>query len=149
MPARRVRVPLVDQVVTIFERGENIEDLRGHLHDDLVRAHALLEQITPASLVLLNEVYSSTSPDDALTLGRDLLTRLDRSGARAACVTFLDELSRLSPTTVSMVAGVDRDDPTRRTFRIERRPADGLAYARALARQHHLTAEDLDRRLAR
>ncbi|WP_347353711.1 hypothetical protein [Intrasporangium sp.] len=149
VPARQARIPLVDQVVTIFERGENIEDLRGHLHDDLVRAHALLAQLTPAGLVLLNEVYSSTSPDDALTLGRDLLGRLERSGARSVCVTFLDELSRLSPTTVSMVAGVDPADPTRRTYRIERRPADGLAYARALARQHQLTPEDLDRRLTR
>lgn len=149
VPARRASIPLTDQIFTIFERGENLENLRGHLHDDLSRAHTLLQQLTPHSLVLLNEVYSSTSPDDALALAQDLLSRLEESRARTVCVTFLDELSHHSPTTVSMVAGVDTDAPTRRTYRIERRPADGLAYARALARQHGLTGDDLRRRLTR
>lgn len=149
VPARTARIPLVDQVFTIFDRGENVEDQRGHLHDDLVRAQALLQQITTGSLVLLNEVYSSTTPDDARGLGKDLLTRLEHSGARTVAVTFLDELSRHSPTTVSLVAGVDPGDPTRRTYRLRRRPADGLAYARALAQQHALAPDDLRRRLAR
>ena len=148
VPARYARIPLVDRVFTIFERGENVTDLRGHLRDDLTRAHRLLEQLTEASLVLLNEVYSSTSSDDARALGHDLLTRLEASGARSVCVTFLDELSRHSATTVSMVAGVHPHDQTRRTYRIERRAADGLAYARALAEQHGLTAETLSRRLS-
>ncbi|MDN5767630.1 MAG: hypothetical protein L0H96_10165 [Humibacillus sp.] len=147
VPAASTRLPLVDRVVTIFERGENLDDLRGHLRDDLIRAHGILEHLTDASLVLLNEVYSSTSSDDALALGQDLLTRLEASGARSVCVTFLDELSHHSVTTVSMVAGVHPDDPTRRTYRVERRRADGLAYARALAQQHGLTAEALLRRL--
>ncbi len=149
VPAASVTVPLADQVFTIFERGANLDDLRGHLHDDLVRAHELLGRLTGRSLVLLNEVYSSTSPDDALALARDLLTRLEESGARTACVTFLDELSDRSPATVSMVAGVDPDDATLRTYRVERRPADGLAYARALARRHGLTPGELHRRLVR
>lgn len=149
VPAAAASVPLADQVFTIFERGENLADLRGHLHDDLTRAHELLENVTPESLVLLNEVYSSTTPDDALVLARDLLGRLGIAGARTVCVTFLDELTRLSPTTVSMVAGVDPVAPSRRTYRLERRAADGQAYARALAQQHRLTGEDLRRRLAR
>lgn len=149
VPTRTARIPLVEQIFTLFERGENLEDLRGHLHDDLTRAHTLLEHLTERSLVLLNEVYSSTSPDDALSLGQDLLTRLEESGARSVCVTFLDELSHHSPTTVSIVAGVDAHDRTRRTYRLERRAADGLAYTRALAQLHHLTAQDLHRRLAR
>lgn len=149
VPASHARIPLVDQVFTIFERGENLNDLRGHLHDDLTRAHEILEQLTDASFVLLNEVYSSTSSDDALALGQELLTRLDASGARSVCVTFLDTLSHHSTTTVSLVAGVHPDDPARRTYRIERRSADGLAYARALAQKHGLTAETLGSRLSR
>ena len=65
------------------------------------------------------------------------------------CVTFLDTLSHHSTTTVSLVAGVHPDDPARRTYRIERRSADGLAYARALAQKHGLTAETLGSRLSR
>jgi len=149
VPARQARLPLVDQVFTVFERGENLNDMRGHLQDDLVRARKVVDQATEASLVLLNEAFASTSPDDALHLASDLLTRIDRLGARCVCVTFLDELSRLTPDTVSLVAGVDPATPTRRTYVVTRRPADGLAYAHALAQQHGLTREDLARRLHR
>ena len=149
VPARRARLPLLDEVLTIFERGENLADQRGHLQDDLHRARDLLDRAGPASLVLLNEVFASTTLDDSLFLARDFLHRLGATGARCVCVTFLDELAALTPTTVSMVAGVDPDDPTRRTYRVERRPADGLAYAHALAEQHGLTRAALARRLPR
>ena len=40
-----------------------------------------------------------------------------------------------------MVSAVVADDPTRRTFKIERRPADGKSYGMTLARKHGLTYE--------
>lgn len=149
VPARRATMPLVDQVFTVFERGENLDDLRGHLQDDLIRARRVADQTTADSLVVLNEAFASTSPEDALLVAGEFLARLARRGARCVCVTFLDELSRLTPDTVSLVAGVDPATPTRRTFEVTPRPADGLAYAHALAALHRLTGEDLVERLRR
>jgi hypothetical protein len=47
------------------------------------------------------------------------------------------------------MSSVDPDDPVRRTYRIERKPADGLAYAAALADKYGLSYESLRRRIAR
>jgi len=49
--------------------------------------------------------------------------------------------------TVSMVAMVDPEEPTTRTFKVVRRPADGLAYALSLAQKHGLTYEQIMERL--
>jgi len=149
VPARQATIPSTDRIFTLFERGENLDDQRGHLHDDLVRARHIVTHAGPDSLVLLNEVFSSTSLEDAVFLGGEVLTRLRRKGPRCVCVTFLDELTTLSDDTVSMVAEVDAADPILRTFEIVRRPADGLAYADALADKHRLSYQALTERLGR
>ncbi len=55
--------------------------------------------------------------------------RLMELGALAVYVTFIDELSRLGASVVSMVSTVVPDDPAERTFKIERMLADGRAWS--------------------
>jgi DNA mismatch repair protein MutS len=146
VPARRARVGLHDRLLTHFERQERIATLRGKLEDELMRVHALLEQATPDSVVFLNETFSSTTLQDARELGTAVLERLERVGARAVFVTFVDELASVGRATVSMVATVAPDDPTVRTFKVVRRPPDGLAHAVALAERYGLTYESIQAR---
>lgn len=148
VPARSARLALCDQIFTHFEREEHIEDLRGKLEDDLVRIRSILERATPRSIVLLNEIFSSTTFADALLLGTRVLQRLIELGALCICVTFVEEWSRLGPETVSMVSCVDPSNPARRTFRVERRQADGKAYALSIAESYGLTYDAVAKRLS-
>jgi len=63
------------------------------------------------------------------------------------CVTFIDEVTSFSEKIVSMVAAVDPQDHTLRTYKIERRLADGRAYALSLAKKYQLTYDCLKKRL--
>lgn len=139
VPAREASLFLFDRVLTHFERVERVETLRGKLHDDLVRLRDVLDAATSDSIVVLNEIFSSATSADALLLGRRVLARISALDALGVCVTFLDELSTFDEKTVSLVAGIDPTDATVRTFRLERRPADGLAYALAIAGKHRVT----------
>ena len=148
LPGRDVTLLLCDRVFTHFERPENLQDLVGKLHDDLLRIHSILDKATPRSVVILNEIFTSTTMQDALFLSKEILSRLMQLDAVSVCVTFLEQLSTLGPATVSMVSTVRPEDPATRTFKVVRQQADGRAYALAIAERYGLTYDQLKGRLA-
>jgi DNA mismatch repair protein MutS len=145
VPAGEARLMLCDQLLTHFERQERLEDPRGRLEDDLERVGQILGRATARSVVILNETFGSASLQDGRKLGQAVVERLIDRGVIGVYVTFIEELASLGPATVSMVSQVDPSDPARRTFRVVRQPADGLAYAMALAERHGLTYSQLKR----
>jgi DNA mismatch repair protein MutS len=149
VPGTRARLFLADRVLSHFGREESLTDMRGRLEDDLVRMREILSQASSASVVILNEIFFSTTLRDATVLSRAILGVLSELDAFSVCVTFVDELASFDRKTVSMVAGVDALDPTVRTFKLERRQADGRAYAVVLAERYGLTHDRVKERLAR
>ncbi len=143
VPGREVRLFLCDQIFSHFERAEDLDTLTGKLQEELDRLKADLDQATPNSVLILNEVFNSTTAQDALFLSRQVLDQVADLDALCICVTFLDELASMNKKTVSMVSTVIPDDPATRTYKIVRRPADGRAYAHALAVKYGLTFDRL------
>jgi hypothetical protein len=148
VPGKTARLFLFDTIFTHFDREESLADGAGKLEDELVRIRAVLERATPRSIVILNEMFTSTTVDDATFIGTYVLRRIVELGALCVCVTFIDAFASLSPSTVSMMSTVDDADATRRTFWIVRKPADGLAYAAAIAAKHRLEYSTIKGRLA-
>lgn len=146
VPGRSARLWHFDQLFTHFEREEDLRTLRSKLEDDLTRIHEILGKATSRSLLIMNESFSSATLHDALLLSREIMQRIVTEDVICVFVTFLDELASFGPTTVSMTSMVDPQDLVRRTFKIVRRPADGLAYAMALAEKYGLTYESLMQR---
>ena len=148
VPGRAARLFLFDRLFTHFEREEDLAAMRGKLEDDMVRIGEILRAATGDSVVVLNETFASTTTSDASFLGTKLLTKIMRLDALCVYVTFVDELASLGEQVVSMMSTVDADNPAERTYKVARKPADGLAYALAIAEKYGLSYERLRERVA-
>jgi len=149
VPGSAARVGLGDAVYTLFGRAEDPADLTGRLEAELTRAASILDALRPGSVVIMNESFASTTSDDSLAITQALIAEMTRRGATCVVVTFLGELAADDPSTASLTAVVDPRDPTRPTYRLERRRPDPLAHARAVADVHRLGYDAIRARIAR
>jgi hypothetical protein len=147
VPGSAARLFLPDGIFTHFGKEESLAALTGKLEDDLIRIGQILQRATAASIVILNETFASTTVQDARFLGTKLLTKLTRLDAQGVYVTFVDELASLGDQIVSMMSTIVPGNPAMRTYKVVRKPADGRAFALAIAEKYDVTYEQLSERL--
>jgi DNA mismatch repair protein MutS len=148
VPGSSARVFLFDRLFTHFAREEDLTKMSGKLEDDLLRIGEILRAATPETIVILNEIFSSTTLHDARFLGSKLMQKVMQLDALCVYVTFVDELASIGDSVVSMMTTIVPENPAERTYKVVRKPADGLAYALAIAEKYGLSYDQLRGRLA-
>lgn len=138
-------IPWVNLLFTHFEIEESVTTLQGRLKNDLIRMRKIIENASSDSLILVNEMLSSTVLHDALHIYKRILVDLKATNARTFLVTFIDELSTFDENTLSLVSQVNPSDPTVRTFKVIPAPASGKSYAHSIAVKYGCTKSTIER----
>ena len=147
IPGKSASILKVDRIYSHFEKSEVPENAMGRLEEELERMHYILDNATDKSLIIVNEMLSSTTLKDGIEIGKNIIGKIREKGSLCLYVTFIHELAEL-PGTRSYVSQVDKKNPEVRTYKILPKKSDGMAYARALAEKYGVTYEILRRRIS-
>jgi DNA mismatch repair ATPase MutS len=145
VPCDFSKVYLFDGIYTHFSNDENLNIDNGKLKEELLRLEKIIEDITPNSILILNELFATTTTYDAYKMGKDLIKYFTKLECLSLYVTHISELSKIDENIVNLVAQVD--DTKNRTYKILRKEADGKVYANKIVEKYNLSYEKLSERL--
>jgi DNA mismatch repair ATPase MutS len=91
--ARRFRADVRDGVFTHYKREEDATMQSGKLDEELARMSAIVDRITPGSLLLCNESFASTNEREGSEIARQVVDALLEAGVKVGFVTHLFELA--------------------------------------------------------
>ena len=145
VPGSSAMLNIPDKIFTHFEKSEAIENPEGRLEEELKRFKKIIDESTDKSVIIINEMLSSTTIMDGIEIGKKIIDLLIKRKCHAVYVTFIHELSELNGVK-SYVAQVG-DDHIKRTHKIIQEKSNGMAYAHALAEKYGLSYEILIKRI--
>lgn len=156
-PASSCRISPVDGIFTHFPEGAEDTIDKGRLGEECARLKEIFEQVTPDSMILLDESLSSTGAFEASYIASEILTGFAAHKCRGIFSTHLHDLAASIPdinarakacggvAIDTLVAGIEEG---RRSFIIKRAKPDGKSYARDIANKYGLSFEDIMRTIA-
>lgn len=156
VPGVAAEISPVDAIYTHYPVEERLELGTGRFGDEAQRIRTIFEEVSPQSLVLLNESLSTTSMGEGVFLARDIIRALRQIGVRAVFTTHMHELasearainqetpgdSAVFSLVASRPAG-DKPPADGYSYHIRPGPPLGRSYAEHIAAEYGISEEQL------
>jgi len=121
VPAESFRANVCDGIFTHYKREEDSSMKSGKLDEELSRMSAIVDNMTPNSILLLNESFASTNEREGSEIARQIVRALLETGIKVIYVTHLFDLAQgfyLAKIDAALFLRAERLADGRRTFRL-------------------------------
>jgi DNA mismatch repair ATPase MutS len=122
VPADTFQASICGRILTHYKREEDVKMKSGKFDEELSRMSAIVDDIVPRSLVLLNESFAATNEREGSDIARQIVIALIEHDVRVFFVTHMYELAhcfeaRDKPGLLLLRA--ERREDGARTFKIK------------------------------
>lgn len=131
VPAELYSGRIYDNIFTHFTRREDSTMNSGRLEEELKRMRAIIDVVTPNSLILLNESLASTTEKEGSVIMGDIVKALSEYGCTMYIVTHLYELARqvyANELPYAMFLSAERRNDGKRTYKMVPRKPGYTSY---------------------
>jgi len=149
VPGTEARLLLFDMIFTHFETQEKIEDLDGKLVQELKALKHIITNATSNSIIILNEVLSSTTIKDAIYIYQSIMKQIEKINCICVNVTFIDTIIKINDTSFSVVSQGTENFSPENAYMMKREEPKGIAHAIDIAKNYHLTYESIKKRVSK
>jgi hypothetical protein len=121
VPAESFCANVRDRIFTHFKRAEDASMNSGKLDEELSRMSALIDNLTPNSMVLFNESFASTNEREGSEISRQIVRALLEKGIKVFYVTHLFDLAHgfyVENANTALFLRAERLTDAKRTFRL-------------------------------
>jgi DNA mismatch repair ATPase MutS len=121
VPAESFSANVCDRVFTHFKREEDASMNSGKLDEELSRMSALIDNMTPNSMVLFNESFASTNEREGSEIARQIVRALLEKCIKVFYVTHLFDLADsfyVENAKTALFLRAERLTDAKRTFRL-------------------------------
>lgn len=139
----RAKLPVFPVLLTHFPVEEDIKTGAGKLKEELNRLEPMLHAQPAGGFVILNELFTTATTYDAQIMGTKVIKQFLDNSFCGIYVTHMKALAECDDRVVSLVAQVYDDDTRRRSYKICRAAAQGIAYAQTIAQRYRLSREEI------
>lgn len=145
--ALSLTVPLFKGILTHFEAEEKIQSNSGKLKEEIDRLAPMMKQDNGYQFVVLNELFTTATTNDALVMGREVMEHFLEMDCYGIYVTHIQELAEETDRIISLVAQAGDGEDRVRTYKMVHMKAQGYGYSESLVKKSGLAYEDILRRL--
>ncbi len=153
VPAESFAFSPADNIFTHYPADENQTMDLGRLGEEASRFREIFDSLTPESLLLLNESFSTTSFEEGYFIARDVTRILLRLGVRTIYNTHihklaadLEELNGEEEGDSRIASLIVETEGSERSFRVRVAPPSGRSFAQDIAEKYGVTYELLEQK---